>query len=107
MDFTYSYNYDNSTQNNNNNKINNNYKRNPDYCDDANLNFIKTKDLDAISAASSMHFTMINVDTDNKNNHRKGLCDHGRQVTVLIISMSIILLLLIVSMVYALESKLL
>lgn len=118
-DYSYNCNYSNNNNNNNNdnntNTSNYNYssnqsihvhnKTNQDYCDDANLNFIRTKDLDAVSAASSMHFTMVNVDTDNKRKHRKGLCEHGRQVTVLIISMSIILLLLIVSMVYALESE--
>lgn len=72
---------------------------------DPNLNFIKTKDLDTVSIASSMHFTMVNGEAGANKKTKKGLCDRGRQVTVLIISMSTIFLLLIMGMVYALESK--
>lgn len=72
---------------------------------DPNLNFIKTKDLDTVSIASSMHFTMVNGEAGTNKKKKKGLCDRGRQVTVLIISMSTIFLLLIMGMVYALESK--
>uniref|UniRef100_A0A1A9W3F5 Uncharacterized protein n=1 Tax=Glossina brevipalpis TaxID=37001 RepID=A0A1A9W3F5_9MUSC len=72
---------------------------------DPNLNFIKTKDLDTVSIASSMHFTMINFETGANKKTKKGLCDRGRQVTVLITSMSIIFLLLIMGMVYACEMR--
>ncbi|KAL9904513.1 uncharacterized protein ACN2A1_004839 isoform 1-T1 [Glossina fuscipes fuscipes] len=72
---------------------------------DPNLNFIKTKDLDTVSIASSMHFTMINFETGVNKKTKKGLCDRGRQVTVLITSMSIIFLLLIMGMVYACEMR--
>lgn len=72
---------------------------------DPNLNFIKTKDLDTVSIASSMHFTMVNGETGANKKTKKGLCDRGRQVTVLIVTMSTIFLLLIIGMVYALESK--
>ncbi|XP_059217085.1 signal element on autosome protein 2 [Stomoxys calcitrans] len=72
---------------------------------DPNLNFIKTKDLDTVSIASSMHFTMVNGEAGANKKTKKGLCDRGRQVTVLIISMSTIFLLLIMGMVYALEMR--
>lgn len=72
---------------------------------DPNLNFIKTKDLDTVSIASSMHFTMVNGEAGANKKIKKGLCDRGRQVTVLIVTMSTIFLLLIIGMVYALESK--
>lgn len=72
---------------------------------DPNLNFIKTKDLDSVSIASSMHFTMVNGEAGANKKQKKGLCDRGRQVTVLILTMSTIFLLLIIGMVYALESK--
>uniref|UniRef100_A0A1A9Z921 Uncharacterized protein n=1 Tax=Glossina pallidipes TaxID=7398 RepID=A0A1A9Z921_GLOPL len=72
---------------------------------DPNLDFIKTKDLDTVSIASSMHFTMINFETGVNKKTKKGLCDRGRQVTVLITSMSIIFLLLIMGMVYACEMR--
>ncbi|XP_075159903.1 uncharacterized protein LOC142233020 isoform X2 [Haematobia irritans] len=72
---------------------------------DPNLNFIKTKDMDTVSIASSMHFTMVNGEAGANKKTKKGLCDRGRQVTVLIISMSTIFLLLIMGMVYALEMR--
>jgi len=73
---------------------------------DPNLQYIKTKDLDTVSIASSMHFTMVNGEPAGGKKPKRGLCDRGRQVTVLIVSMSTIFLLLIMGMVYALESKL-
>ncbi|KAM7356414.1 uncharacterized protein ACRADG_002159 isoform 2-T2 [Cochliomyia hominivorax] len=72
---------------------------------DPNLNFIKTKDLDTVSIASSMHFTMVNGEAGSNKKTKKGLCDRGRQVTVLIVTMSTIFLLLIIGMVYALEMR--
>ncbi|XP_030385461.1 putative uncharacterized protein DDB_G0277255 [Scaptodrosophila lebanonensis] len=72
---------------------------------DPNLNFIKTKDLDTVSIASSMHFTMVNGEGGATKKPKRGLCDRGRQVTVLIVSMSTIFLLLIMGMVYALEMR--
>lgn len=72
---------------------------------DPNLDFVKTKDMDTVSIASSMHFTMVNGEAGTNKKTKKGLCDRGRQVTVLIISMSTIFLLLIMGMVYALESE--
>lgn len=72
---------------------------------DPNLQYVRTKDLDTVSIASSMHFTMVNGEPGGAKKQKRGLCDRGRQVTVLIISMSTIFLLLIMGMVYALESK--
>lgn len=73
---------------------------------DPNLQYVKTKDLDTVSIASSMHFTMVNGEGGPPKKPKRGLCDRGRQVTVLIVSMSTIFMLLIMGMVYALESKL-
>jgi len=72
---------------------------------DPNLQYVKTKDLDTVSIASSMHFTMVNGEGGPPKKPKRGLCDRGRQVTVLIVSMSTIFMLLIMGMVYALESK--
>ncbi|XP_017087689.2 sericin-2 isoform X1 [Drosophila bipectinata] len=72
---------------------------------DPNLQYIKTKDLDTVSIASSMHFTMVNGEGGPPKKPKRGLCDRGRQVTVLIVSMSTIFMLLIMGMVYALEMR--
>ncbi|ALC42999.1 CG13024 [Drosophila busckii] len=72
---------------------------------DPNLQYIRTKDLDTVSIASSMHFTMVNGEPGGAKKPKRGLCDRGRQVTVLIISMSTIFMLLIMGMVYALEMR--
>ncbi|XP_037933129.1 GATA zinc finger domain-containing protein 8 isoform X2 [Teleopsis dalmanni] len=72
---------------------------------DPNLDFIKTKELDTVSIASSMHFTMVNGEGNAAKKPKRGLCDRGRQVTVLIISMSTVFMLLIMGMVYALEMR--
>ncbi|XP_060659593.1 uncharacterized protein LOC132793613 isoform X1 [Drosophila nasuta] len=72
---------------------------------DPNLQYVRTKDLDTVSIASSMHFTMVNGEPGGAKKQKRGLCDRGRQVTVLIISMSTIFLLLIMGMVYALEMR--
>ncbi|EDV40431.1 uncharacterized protein Dana_GF10501, isoform A [Drosophila ananassae] len=72
---------------------------------DPNLEYIKTKDLDTVSIASSMHFTMVNGEGGPPKKPKRGLCDRGRQVTVLIVSMSTIFMLLIMGMVYALEMR--
>ncbi|EDV96401.1 uncharacterized protein LOC6557933 isoform X2 [Drosophila grimshawi] len=72
---------------------------------DPNLQYVRTKDLDTVSIASSMHFTMVNGEPGGAKKPKRGLCDRGRQVTVLIVSMSTIFLLLIMGMVYALEMR--
>ncbi|KAM8710003.1 hypothetical protein ACLKA7_016754 [Drosophila subpalustris] len=72
---------------------------------DPNLQYIRTKDLDTVSIASSMHFTMVNGEPGGAKKPKRGLCDRGRQVTVLIVSMSTIFMLLIMGMVYALEMR--
>lgn len=72
---------------------------------DPNLQYVKTKDLDTVSIASSMHFTMVNGEGGPPKKPKRGLCDRGRQVTVLIVSMSTIFMLLIMGMVYALEMR--
>lgn len=97
----------NNRDENANNPKNNNHNDNAAIISvDPNLDFIKTKDLDTVSIASSMHFTMVNGEGGGSNKKpKRGLCDRGRQVTVLIISMSTIFLLLIMAMVYALEMR--
>ncbi|XP_064539923.1 uncharacterized protein LOC135429533 isoform X1 [Drosophila montana] len=72
---------------------------------DPNLQYVRTKDLDTVSIASSMHFTMVNGEPGGAKKPKRGLCDRGRQVTVLIVSMSTIFMLLIMGMVYALEMR--
>lgn len=66
----------------------------------------KTKDIDSVSLASSTHFTMVNG-MHPQRNVKEGICSRGHQLTILILSMSFVFLIVIIGMVYMLESELL
>ncbi|XP_055842425.1 homeobox protein 5 isoform X2 [Episyrphus balteatus] len=71
-----------------------------------NLDFVKTKDMDTVSMASSTHFTMVNGEGGpSRKTSGGGICSRGKQVTVLITTMSLLFLFVIIGMVYALELR--
>lgn len=65
----------------------------------------KTKDIDTISMASSTHFTVVNGIGRPPKVPKSGLCDHGHQITVLIVTMSIFFMIGICAAIYFMESK--
>lgn len=65
----------------------------------------KTKDFDTVSMASSTHFTVVNGIGRQPKVPKSGLCDRGKQITVLIVTMSIIFMIGIIAAVYFMESK--
>lgn len=72
-----------------------------------NFDFVQnTKDVDTISMASSTHFTMVNGEGGpSRKTSGGGICSRGKQVTVLITTMSLLFLFVIIGMVYALELR--
>lgn len=65
----------------------------------------KTKDFDSVSMASSTHFTVVNGIGRQPKVPKSGLCDRGRQITVLIVTMSVVFMIGIIAAVYFMESK--
>jgi hypothetical protein len=65
----------------------------------------KTKDLDAISIASSTHFTVVNGMGGPQRVPKSGFCSRGHQITILIVTMSIVFLIGISAAVFMLESE--
>lgn len=65
----------------------------------------KTKDVDAMSLASSTHFTMVNGVGGPQRITKDGLCSRGHQITVLILTMSMVFLIGICGAVFMLECK--
>lgn len=65
----------------------------------------KTKDVDAMSLASSTHFTMVNGMGGPQRVTKDGLCSRGHQITVLILTMSLVFLIGICGAVFMLECK--
>lgn len=66
-----------------------------------------TKDIDTISMASSTHFTVVNGMGGPQKLQSNGLCSRGHQITVLIVTMSVIFMIGISAAVFFLECKLL
>lgn len=66
-----------------------------------------TKELDQLSTASSTHFTMVNgFGRSNAKPKSSYICKRSQQVSVLIITMSVLFLIGISTAVVLLESKL-
>lgn len=65
-----------------------------------------TKDIDTISMASSTHFTVVNGMGGPQKLQNNGLCSRGHQITVLIVTMSVIFMIGISAAVFFLECKL-
>lgn len=66
----------------------------------------KTKDVDTVSMASSTHFTMVNGVGGPQRKTKSGICDRGHQITVLILTMSMVFFVGICGAVFLLECKL-
>lgn len=65
-----------------------------------------TKELDQLSTASSTHFTMVNgFGRSNMNRKSSYICKRSQQVSILIITMSVLFLIGITTAVVLLESK--
>lgn len=65
-----------------------------------------TKELDQLSTASSTHFTMVNgFGRSNMNRKSSYLCKRSQQVSILIITMSVLFMIGITTAVVLLESE--
>lgn len=64
----------------------------------------KTKDPDSVSMASSTHFTMVNG-VGGPQRPKSGICSRGHQITILIMTMSMIFMVGICAAVFFLESE--
>ncbi|KFB42199.1 hypothetical protein ZHAS_00009900 [Anopheles sinensis] len=64
---------------------------------------LKGKDPDSVSMASSTHFTMVNGIGGPQRVMKSGICSSGHQITILIVTMSIIFMIGICSAVFLLE----
>ncbi|XP_062541682.1 uncharacterized protein LOC134209689 isoform X2 [Armigeres subalbatus] len=65
----------------------------------------KTKDPDSVSVASSTHFTMINGVGGPQRLPKGGMCSRGHQITILIVTMSIVFMVGICAAVFFLEMR--
>lgn len=65
----------------------------------------KTKDPDSVSVASSTHFTMVNGVGGPQRRPKSGICSRGHQITILIVTMSIVFMVGICAAVFFLESE--
>uniref|UniRef100_A0A182PDU2 Uncharacterized protein n=1 Tax=Anopheles epiroticus TaxID=199890 RepID=A0A182PDU2_9DIPT len=66
---------------------------------------LKGKDPDTVSVASSTHFTMVNGIGGPQRVIKTGICSSGHQITILIVTMSIIFMIGICSAVFLLEMR--
>lgn len=72
----------------------------------SNRNENDAKDFDQVSIASSTHFTIVNgVGRANIKPKSNSLCRQGRQLTILIMTMSILFMIGIIGAIYLMESK--
>ncbi|XP_065076889.1 uncharacterized protein LOC135700325 isoform X2 [Ochlerotatus camptorhynchus] len=65
----------------------------------------KTKDPDSVSMASSTHFTMVNGVGGPQRLPKSGICSRGHQITILIMTMSIVFMVGICAAVFFLEMR--
>jgi hypothetical protein len=66
----------------------------------------KAKDLDQISIASSTHFTVVNgFGRSNIKPKSNSICRQGRQITILIVTMSVFFMIGIIGAIYLMDSK--
>jgi C1A family cysteine protease len=66
----------------------------------------KAKEFDQVSIASSTHFTMVNgFGRSNIRTKSNSICRQGRQITVLIVTMSSLFMIAIIAVVYLMDSK--
>jgi hypothetical protein len=66
----------------------------------------KAKDCDQVSIASSTHFTVVNgFGRSNIKPKSNSICRQGRQITILIGTMSVLFLIGIIGAIYLMDSK--
>jgi len=66
----------------------------------------KAKDLDQVSIASSTHFTVVNgFGRSNVKPKSNSICRQGRQITILIVTMSVFFMIGIIGAIYLMDSK--
>lgn len=66
----------------------------------------KAKDIDQVSIASSTHFTVVNgFGRANIKPKSNSICRQGRQLTILIVTMSFLFMLAIMGAIYLMDSK--
>jgi hypothetical protein len=70
------------------------------------INIEKTKDMDQISIASSTHFTVVNgFGRSNVKPKSNSICRQGRQITILIVTMSILFMIGICGVLYFMDQR--
>lgn len=66
----------------------------------------KAKDSDQVSIASSTHFTVVNgFGRSNIKTKSNSICRQGRQLTILIVTMSVLFMIGIIAAIYLMDSK--
>jgi hypothetical protein len=66
----------------------------------------KAKDFDQVSIASSTHFTVVNgFGRSNIKPKSNSICRQGRQITILIVTMSVLFMIGIIAAIYLMDSK--
>ncbi|CAO1403611.1 unnamed protein product [Diamesa hyperborea] len=71
-----------------------------------NANREKAKDFDQLSIASSTHFTVVNgFGRSNINRKSNSICRDGRQITILIVTMSVLFMAGIIGAIYFMEMR--
>lgn len=64
------------------------------------------KDIDQVSIASSTHFTVVNgFGRSNVKPKSNSICRQGRQITILIVTMSVLFMIGIIGAIYLMERK--
>ena len=71
-----------------------------------NANREKAKDFDQLSIASSTHFTVVNGFGRANIRKSNSICRDGRQITILIVTMSVFFMAGIIGAIFFMESKL-
>ena len=66
----------------------------------------KAKDFDQVSIASSTHFTVVNgFGRSNVKPKSNSICRQSRQITILIVTMSVLFMIGIIGAIYLMDSK--
>lgn len=72
---------------------------------DRHLSITKTKDIDQQSVASSTHFTIVNGFGTPKRFQDTSVCRRSRQITILIVTMTVLFMIAICVTVFLMESE--
>lgn len=72
---------------------------------DQDKNFVKPKDPDQLSIASSTHFTIVNGCGRSNLKSHNSFCRHGRQITILIVTMTAFFIIGILLILYLMDRR--